>query len=380
MFAFVDETGNTGANLFDEDQPYFLTAALISKSDFDLVYGPSIQALCVRLGVPQLHANQLKPDQLDQAAQAVLRILKKADARFFVSRVEKKYLAATKLFDTIFDAGENKGVPAHIYNIRALRMMLMFRVATMLDYGIAKYFWSALMEPKQEKAQEMFVAVCEQLRTRVDQLPDQKTKKLVDDGLTWAIKHPDEIKMHSKGKLARYGHLPNMVAFGNLLDGLEKQSIAWNRPVRRITHDRQMQFETSLARWHELFSNASPDPIFLPGEKYVFQKVFGSEFCVSSADKSAGIQVTDLMLWILRRISHEIQISEECARLFGFAARRGYMHDFTFKHVSAEAERLVRRMLASEPDPVALQKAKEYIAQDEARRTRMLAEPEATKG
>jgi hypothetical protein len=36
MFAFVDETGNTGENLFDEEQPLFITAALITKTDFDI--------------------------------------------------------------------------------------------------------------------------------------------------------------------------------------------------------------------------------------------------------------------------------------------------------------------------------------------------------
>ena len=32
LFAFVDETGNTGHNLFDEAQPNFFTAALITKA------------------------------------------------------------------------------------------------------------------------------------------------------------------------------------------------------------------------------------------------------------------------------------------------------------------------------------------------------------
>lgn len=76
----------------------------------------------------------------------------------------------------------------------------------------------------------------------------------------------------------------------------------------------------------------------MPGEKYVFQKVFGSEFRISSAEKSAGIQVVDLALWILRRLSADAEISPSCTRLFGFIARRGYMHDFTFKYMSGEVE------------------------------------------
>jgi hypothetical protein len=35
LYAYIDETGNTGHNLFDEAQPDFFTAALITKGNFD---------------------------------------------------------------------------------------------------------------------------------------------------------------------------------------------------------------------------------------------------------------------------------------------------------------------------------------------------------
>jgi hypothetical protein len=47
--------------------------------------------------------------------------------------------------------------------------------------------------------------------------------------------------------------MPKMVAFMNLLDGMERQSKAWGRPIRQIKHDRQTQFEKSLAYMHELY-------------------------------------------------------------------------------------------------------------------------------
>ncbi len=33
IYAYVDESGNTGKNIFDTDQPDFFTAALVSKGD-----------------------------------------------------------------------------------------------------------------------------------------------------------------------------------------------------------------------------------------------------------------------------------------------------------------------------------------------------------
>jgi hypothetical protein len=45
LYAYVDETGNTGHNLFDAAQPHFYTAALITKGDFDLSFAKPIRAI-----------------------------------------------------------------------------------------------------------------------------------------------------------------------------------------------------------------------------------------------------------------------------------------------------------------------------------------------
>ncbi|WP_143539997.1 DUF3800 domain-containing protein [Rhizobium sophoriradicis] len=49
FFAFVDETGNTGHNIFDEVQPDFLTAALISRGNFDAQFGARVAAIAATL-------------------------------------------------------------------------------------------------------------------------------------------------------------------------------------------------------------------------------------------------------------------------------------------------------------------------------------------
>lgn len=34
MYAYIDETGNTGLNLFDKDQPFFMHLAAICKKKY----------------------------------------------------------------------------------------------------------------------------------------------------------------------------------------------------------------------------------------------------------------------------------------------------------------------------------------------------------
>ncbi|MBZ0252397.1 MAG: DUF3800 domain-containing protein, partial [Candidatus Methylomirabilis sp.] len=68
MFVFVDESGNTGGNLFDVAQPFFTTGALITKSDFDAIYARRVFGFARALGVEILHANELGFEQIERIA------------------------------------------------------------------------------------------------------------------------------------------------------------------------------------------------------------------------------------------------------------------------------------------------------------------------
>ena len=54
---------------------------------------------------------------LADASNAAIAASRRAISAAHGSRVEKKYLAATKVFDTYFDSGENLAMPWQAYNI-----------------------------------------------------------------------------------------------------------------------------------------------------------------------------------------------------------------------------------------------------------------------
>ena len=96
---------------------------------------------------------ELGPDGAEKVAQPLLAILKAAKPRFFLSRVEKKYLAATKVFDTSLDSGENLAMPWQAYNIRVLRLTLTFKLAYgILTEEICQTVWDALTATGGEKS------------------------------------------------------------------------------------------------------------------------------------------------------------------------------------------------------------------------------------
>ncbi len=106
MYAYVDETGNTGNRIFDLDQPLFITAAMMTRANFDAVQKAAVAAIAKKAGVHELHANEMGVAKVEEIANDILKIVKVAQARFFLSRLEKRYLGATKVIDTYFDSGE----------------------------------------------------------------------------------------------------------------------------------------------------------------------------------------------------------------------------------------------------------------------------------
>lgn len=373
MFAFVDETGNTGANLLDERQPDFFTAALITKSNFDMVYQADITRFAKQFGGGPLHGKDLGFGRCEEIAAGLLKIFKKADARFFISKVEKRYLLATKIFDTFFDSGENAAASWHIYNIRPLRIILALKVATIVNEDVAQRFWTMLLDRNDARQRAALPGICQALMDRVGELPDQRSRDIVAETLTWARDNPETVHVHLDSRQAKNGHMPNMVAFANLLDGLEGFSKRWDRRVRRITHDRQAEFEKTLAEWHEMYSHASPEPIeAFVGEKHVFQKVVGSEFEVKADSDSAGIQAIDVILWLFLQHTRGADFPRECARLMNYAFKHAYMSDFSFDGVSATIDRQFGAILRGDLSAEQEAEARKLMALSEERRQKSM--------
>lgn len=344
MYAYVDETGNTGNELFDPEQRVFVTAAMMTKTNFDALRKGDLEAIAGRVGASALHANGLGIGRIEVIAADLLRVIKKTDARFIVSRVEKSYLAAAKVFDTYFDAGENLAVPRHVYWIRPLRLMLMFKLATyIVDEEIARVVWDCVTAKTEARSKVFFADGAKAILARAPRLPDARSLEIVTEAMQWAIANPENFSTHIRDKVSRNAHSPNFVAFSNLMDGLHKVSRAWNRPVREIVHDRQNQFEKTIIQWHEVYSRReleNEEPLRWPGEKepIVLSKTPGSKLRIDTEENSAGLQVIDVVLWLFKRIITNKDIGLQGARLLNRVFQRGWQNDLSFDGVGNAVE------------------------------------------
>lgn len=371
MYAYIDETGNTGKDIFSIEQPLFITAAILTKKNFDLLHKKDIKRIAEKIGANELHANDLGIERIEHIAEDLLTIFKKCDARFFISRIEKKYLAVTKLVDTLFDPSENKAVPPHVYYMRHSRLLLTYKIAISINEDVAKKFWSSLIENKKSKAHEIFLESLLELEQGVLKISDEGLKQRINDAIQWVKQHPESISIHSN-KAINLGHLPNMVAFHNLLNGIEQRSKIWKIKVVEIVHDRQCQFEKTLKDGHDLHKNAPAGVIEWMGSDYTLRCVAGSIFRISNSADSAGIQAVDIVIWLYKRFLDGKPIGCNSAKLMNYVFNHARQSDFSFKSLEGELNEYFSTKRPPTNDD--LERAKEFLTLEEKYRQNEMLE------
>ena len=72
MYFYIDESGQTGSNLFDQSQPVFYYGMLSSKFDIDSFAVDRLKRIRNILKVPRLHAAELGVAKLDAIADDLI--------------------------------------------------------------------------------------------------------------------------------------------------------------------------------------------------------------------------------------------------------------------------------------------------------------------
>jgi hypothetical protein len=380
LFAYIDESGHTGSNLFDDAQPTFYYGALACRHDFDLVHGAAVNGLAERAGKSSLHGAELGHELVEAIAPALVHVVLQADARFFLSKIKKLDLAAIKLFDTVFDPAENVAVPWQAYNMVALRNILLLKLAHLLDRDLLERFWASLLERDEERSRKDLVEVLQRIDDRVGALPDARSRQVLNEAFRWVIAHPEVLQYHSIRRVHLRGHMPNAVGFPDMLRSLHGLSKKWKRDVRQIKVDRQSQFNATQKMMHEMFARASPGkvPLWIGMDPVEFQAVPGSKLMVTASATSPGIQVVDVFLWLIRQLDKGVVLGPEASELFRKLGHRIRVWEMSLDKINEWTTEHVRRMDAAEITPEMAAKATELIALGEKRRQEEMAEYEAS--
>jgi hypothetical protein len=223
----------------------------------------------------------------------------------------------------------------------------------------------------------MLPPICEALKERLCILPDERSREVLGGGLDWIIKHPETIHFTTEQRIAKQGHFPNLVAFANLLQGLQAFSELWKKKICRITHDQQSEFGRMLQSWHERFSNAAPDVIEWAGEKYSFQWAPGSQFVIKRDEESPGIQMADIALWLYGQALNGKNIPKGCATILNLILENGWHNDFSFEGVHEYMMEKWGEVFFGPIEPEKLEAERKMVEEAEKTRLASMAQYEA---
>ncbi|MFG1294006.1 DUF3800 domain-containing protein [Xanthobacter versatilis] len=324
MFYFVDESGNTGLNLFDANQPILYYGVLGARSNLDIVAQPLLEGLRKELGVKRIHANELGVAKLTTVANRVIGFSKKNDLRFSAFTVNKIDHAVITYFDQIFDAGLNEAVAWHHY-WTPLRYPLLFKVAHLFDAEIAKEAWRARCEQNPARCTEMLKGVHQKLLAKLHTLPDARSREILEGAIKWADANPEAISFGSSNHESTLQISPNLIGFQSVLQGIAIHASAMKRTVRRITVDRQTQFNGAQAELAEIYQKLRGHKTGMgpgmPKFDYSILPEVPPEF--KPGDESAGLELVDISLWTAKRLREGKPLSPELKGLLWIQARRG---------------------------------------------------------
>ena len=258
MFFFVDESGHTGTNLFDENQPILYYGVLSAKTNIDVLSEPIVRTARRRIGVEKLHASELGLGGLVQISEYLAAIQKKYQPKFDIYRVAKADHAIICFFDQVFDQGMNPAMTWTGY-WTPLRYMFLVKVASLFDEDLVKRAWKARIDTNDATAESELVYVCQALLLRLSRLPDARSQRLIGDSLRWAIENPGDLRYNCKSAKEILTITPNLIGFQTVMHGIASR-LTSPKAFASITVDQQSQFNKAQRTLAELYSNAREVP------------------------------------------------------------------------------------------------------------------------
>ena len=355
MYCYVDESGNTGLELFDKNQPTLYYGVLTARVNLDVIAEPMLKELRKSLGVKRIHASELGVGRLTTIADKITLFSKKNDLRFSMLRVEKPDHAIISFFDQIFDSGMNKAVSWTHY-FTPLRYPLLFNVAYLFDEALAKDAWKARRETNTARCAQMLIRLCNELIKRIENLPDARSRELISDALKWAASNPHEISYGVGNYDTALQIAPNLVGFQQVWQTIAMQSSKLKKRVSKITVDRQNEFNGAQGELADVYTKMRAmknDPGLGPGmPTFDWSQMPEVPPTFTPGDVSAGLELVDVTLWITKRLYEGKPLSHELETLFQVQSKRGVTDEVSLRGIDRRWRHLLHLPDHPVPDEV----------------------------
>lgn len=299
MFAYIDESGNTGKDNSNSQKNFFYMATA-SRYNLDLDLDGIMNKLKKELNIEEIHASEA-PELIESISPYILNILKLNSVDFCISIIEKSFLAYSKMYDTLFDNIENIGARAQFYQFRPLRLMLLSNLIKIIPEDIAQNFYiNCLLSNNEKQSIEVLIDTCNKVLPLLSRLQDKRAKEVSQDAFNWAKENAENLSLFSITKKDRWTHLPHVVCFYPVLSMLSIYAKKHKTRIQKIFHDEQNQFKRIFKEMHTLASDPRKISKWNLHENgsFDFKNIKESAFEMINSKQSYGIQISDICVYI----------------------------------------------------------------------------------
>lgn len=376
MYFYVDESGHTGLNIFDINQPRLYYGVLSSKYDLDKVAEPILISLRNILGVERLHASELGNRQLNKIVPIIRQLAFDYKIAFDFYTVDKPDYAIIQFFDQTFDQGINPALTWTSY-WTPLRYVLLLKLAYLFDRNMAEEAWKARISTNDQIAQKHLINVCKKVLGNIQRLPDARSRELIGDGMKWVISNPSEIQYNINSKKDSLQISPNLIGFQSVLHGIASRLKNDKTEAKALIVDQQSQFNNAQRFIHEFYKNQKRVyPLGVLGMPVMdLRKMPEIPMACVSGTESAGLELVDLYLWILKRVSENKFVTPQLEQLLNDQYPRSLFDDISLKSIANRWSYYFDNELPQleEMSAESLAKGKELFIEDELRRKKFLS-------
>ena len=173
-------------------------------------------------------------------------------------------------------------------------------------------------------------------------------------------------------KKSGLAHLPNLTAFSPMLQEIDGRAEAWGTDVKVIKHDRESQIQALLRDWHRMLSNAREGTFSLFGKQFKTRVVSGSEFQISTSAESPGIQLADIVLWLIKKADERGSLGEPADSLLARVRSQAEPTELTIAYMISEAQRMDQYAASQPLTEEDWQRGKKLVDEAEGRRKRQM--------
>lgn len=317
MFLHIDESGNTGNNLFDQNQPVLSYGVLSSRWDVDAHAEKQHRAILETLGTDSIHANQLGSVGLERIAQQLIELHEQYRFSFDYYFIDKPSFTVVTFFNAVFDAGINPAMKWDWY-WTPLRFPLLGVLSEILDEELRRESWRLCLVPRENLEPE-YPKIAELLSKTLDALKQYRLParfvEVLRDALEYGVDNPHEMDF---GIYSQTALSPNTIGFQFVLTAIAYRQKIHKQKALGIVVDLQTQFNGAQVQTYEIQSKIASS---LRGDGSGRDRLLTHPFlsdvredtetlidhfpeeqlAISASDESFGLQLVDTYLWLANR-------------------------------------------------------------------------------